>query len=333
MCQIIIIGAGVAGIAAAEYLQQAGHTPCLVERASRAGGRCATATRAGLWLDYGAQYFTAREPAFQQLVNHDLNAGYLQCWTPAIAHAEQIANTWLLTPSPDPQQRLIGPGGLQGWVENRLRQANPSLTHRHVQQVKAKASGWQLDCENGDTLHADQLICAAPARQTAALLGTLGHSIPPLKQADQALLPCHACLVRAPATEYQAIFFDSDCLAWAADNHHKAGQTTAHPHVWTLHSTPAFSQAHAHSPPETIARMLVQEFARAMARPVAEMEILHLHAWHQARPGPGAPEAQDECWADPQTGLAIAGDWLAGGRIEGAWLSGRAAARQLLATP
>ena len=33
---------------------------------------------------------------------------------------------------------------------------------------------------------------------------------------------------------------------------------------------------------------------------------------------------------DPQRGIGLCGDWLHGGKVEGAWLSGRHLARQLL---
>jgi len=39
------------------------------------------------------------------------------------------------------------------------------------------------------------------------------------------------------------------------------------------------------------------------------------------------------CWWDAHAGLGLCGDWLHGGKVEGAWLSGRALARCVLGTP
>ncbi|MES1935083.1 NAD(P)/FAD-dependent oxidoreductase [Salinisphaera hydrothermalis] len=336
MTDILIIGAGVAGMAAAEHLSAAGYSPRLVDNAARPGGRCATrriaADRDADWFDYGAQYFTVRDDGFRALVDADLKAGRLARWSPAIASAEQVAGTWLLTPSPDDRERLIGPRGLNVWVRERLAAGGFDIaTERRVERAVADQNGWRIDYSNGEHDRADVVIFTPPAVQTAALLGPRAADIPALADAGAALAACHSVVVRAPALpERQAIFFKSGRLSWVADNTHKAGRDGDR-HLWTLHADAEFSDAHVDTPTAELADELIAEFAAATAQRAADMEIVRTHRWRYARPGRGAPDADDLCWTHTAAGLAIAGDWLAGGRVEGAWLSGRDAARHLIA--
>lgn len=338
MSRILIIGAGVAGIAAAEYCKQHNHEPTLVEEAARPGGRCRTlypvAPQPNIWADFGAQYFTARHPAFQDFVATQQQAGRLIDWTPQIVTAEQIGPTWLVTPSPDTQKRYTGAGGMACWIDRWSRAAALTIhTQCQITRIIPANQHWQVEYSDGSLSHHEQIICTPPARRTAELLGERASAIGVLNKIGQALLPCHSLIVEAPAlADRQALFFQADCLAWAADNGHKAGRTDERS-LWTLHTRADFSQAHAQSALSPIAERMIEDFARATAQPRNQIKVIHGHYWHDAYPGPGASDNQRHCWADPAAGLAIAGDWLAGGRIEGAWLSGRAAACQLLGRP
>lgn len=335
MPDIVIVGAGMAGLAAAETLQEQGFTPRLLDKARRPGGRCATRRVAAPddaeWFDYGAQYFTARSPAFRDWLAPDRDRGRVIAWRPTIAVAERLGPTWLLTPSPDDRERLVGARGLNPWLRARLADRDMAVaTERRVQHVtRANDRRWRITCADGETDTADALLLTPPAVQTAAILGDRAGRIAPLRQAGGTLAACHSVIVRAPAlADAQAIFFKSGRLAWAADNTHKAGGR-ADPALWTLHADAEFSQAHVETPAAELADTLVEEFATATGQSRAAMEIVHAHRWRYARPGPEAPDPERLCWVEPEARLAVAGDWLAGGRIEGAWHSGRAAAERL----
>ena len=64
--RIAVIGAGIAGLACARTLVQAGHDVTLLEAAPQVGGRMASSDSPFGSFDGGAQYFTVRDARFGQ---------------------------------------------------------------------------------------------------------------------------------------------------------------------------------------------------------------------------------------------------------------------------
>src|SRR6516164_2587679 len=63
-----VVGAGIAGVACARTLIQAGHRATVFEREATAGGRMASVSTPFGRFDSGAQYFTVRDPRFTQAI-------------------------------------------------------------------------------------------------------------------------------------------------------------------------------------------------------------------------------------------------------------------------
>ena len=62
---VAVVGAGMAGVAAARTLLQAGHRVTLIEKSRGFGGRMATRRTEFGGFDHGAQYFTVRDKRFE----------------------------------------------------------------------------------------------------------------------------------------------------------------------------------------------------------------------------------------------------------------------------
>ena len=71
---VLVVGAGLAGLTAAQWLQDRGHTVTVAEKGRAPGGRVSTrrvlngdadrAELATMAFDHGAQYFTVRDTRF-----------------------------------------------------------------------------------------------------------------------------------------------------------------------------------------------------------------------------------------------------------------------------
>ena len=94
---IAIIGTGIAGLSAAQALHAAGHSVQLFDKSRGSGGRMASKRSDAGALDLGAQYFTARDRRFVEVVQQWQARGWVAEWTPGPLQLQQR-----------PAQRLAG---------------------------------------------------------------------------------------------------------------------------------------------------------------------------------------------------------------------------------
>jgi len=106
--RVAVIGAGIAGLAAASALQEHGHRVRVFEKSRGPGGRSATRRVDHLHFDHGAAYFTASEPAFRDAVSGWRACGTIDAWTPETARVVQGA----LRPATDRRERFVAVPGM-----------------------------------------------------------------------------------------------------------------------------------------------------------------------------------------------------------------------------
>jgi len=95
---IAIVGAGIAGAAAAYRLQQLGADVEVHEISSIPGGRMASLEIAGATFDHGAQFFTTRGGEFQNLVEEAANRGAARVWTHGFGDVPDGYQRWCGVP-------------------------------------------------------------------------------------------------------------------------------------------------------------------------------------------------------------------------------------------
>lgn len=307
--RIAIIGAGMAGLSCADALVGHGHDVRLFDKARGPGGRMSTrriATPFGeASFDHGAQYFTARDPGFRQLVA-DWSLSGLACrWPPG---------------GPD---AWIGVPGMNAVIREMAR-SHDTHYRRTVQGIAHVDRNWRLIGERLDTERFDAVILALPAEQTATLLGPI----------DLAMAR-HAVMARSqPCWTGMFAFRDrlpTDCLVlrnqgligWAARNSAKPGRDG--PEAWVVQATGAWSADHLETPAAQIEEHLLRALGEALTLAIAPPIASAAHRWRYAMSG-GSGEGA--LW-NPAIGVGVCGDWLLGPRVESAWLSGKLLAERL----
>jgi len=304
--EITIIGAGIAGLACARRLLLGRVTPLVLDKGRGIGGRMATrrvATAAGeISFDHGAQYLTAREPAFAAALA-DLGPACAR-WADGAAEPRFVGN-----PGMSSLPRALADG-----IDIRLGTA--------VTAVRAAPGGW--DVTIGDThIATRRLVMTLPAPQAAVLLGK-DH---PLyrRVADIVMAPCLTLMAAFPGDAPRPFVSRTSrdhALAWIAQDSSKPGRADAVT-TWVAQASAEWSAQHLEEAPEVIAARLLPMLAEAIG--VAPQSAIHAaaHRWRYARTmAPlGVPFL---CSADES--LFIGGDWCLGARVEAAWSSGTAIA-------
>lgn len=326
---VAVVGAGLSGLACAHALLQGGHAVHVFDKSRGPSGRMST-RRAddalGHWqCDHGAQYFTARDPAFRAEVQRWQHGGAAAVWdarlvsfdgrawsTPATALQRFVGTPRMTSPAALLGQQL-GPQALAQWQTT-------------VCELRRDAAGWTIASrEHGP--HAQRyaaVVLAVPAPQAVPLL----HAVAPAGAATAASVRMRgswAVMLRyaAPlALPWDGAFINTGPLRWAARDSSKPGR--AGPETWLLHATAEWSEAHIEDDADTVTSALVAVF---VALGGAAPQAATAHRWRYA--DTDAPLDQGSWW-DASLRVGLCGDWLHGGKVEGAWLSGRALAQQIL---
>jgi renalase len=330
---VVIVGAGIAGLAAADVLARAGRRVLVLEKSRGVGGRMATRRVGAAVCDHGAQFFTVRGRGFGDMIAAARAAGAVGRWCDGFAQAAD--NDAVVAPAADGHPRYRGSGGmtdLPKWLAGGLApEMCTILTDSPVVGMRVDGGRLLVEIRGGAAPEATMIeaaaaVVTAPAPQAVAILEEAGLE----PEAGERLAgitydPCFAVmlvldrpsLVPSPG----GIQFASGDVAWLADNQQKGVSPVP---ALTVHASAAFSRAHFDDPPDAVAAALTARVARWIdgdpARAVVERS---LHRWRYATPVAVLPQPFLVARAAPP--VVVCGDAFAGPRVEGAAASGLAA--------
>ncbi|MDY7577831.1 NAD(P)-binding protein [Herbaspirillum sp. RTI4] len=316
-----VIGAGLAGLSCAAALQKAGVQISVFEKSRGPSGRMSTRRSDDGQCDHGAQYFTARSPAFSAEVARWKEAGVAALWTPKL-HAYDGKTT---TPMNSSIERFVGVPAMNsaaGWLAKTLTVC-AGIT---VRQLHPHSDGWQIEsAEEGllDT-HFDAVILAIPAPQAAALLPQSATALAAIAT-SATMRPCWSLMLRFDepiGLPFDAAFVNQGPLRWVARDTSKPGRSGKE--TWLLHATAEWSEAHLEQAAGSIAADLLAAFSQLGGT------VPHTWTAHRWLYASTESAVAGGCAWQADAGLGLCGDWLHGGKVEGAWLSGQALARKMV---
>ncbi|MFO1151611.1 MAG: FAD-dependent oxidoreductase [Alsobacter sp.] len=314
---VAVIGAGIAGLAAAGRLQKAGCQVVVLEKSRGVGGRMATRRDESLAFDHGAQYFTAHGPVFAAQAEAWEGAGLVAHWPPQ-GLSGRAEGCWVGVPGMTAPCRSLAEGLL-------------IVTGCTVRDLSRDDDRWRLASDDGAVVAAgldrfDAVVLAIPAPQAVPLIAASGAALPGPERASYA--PCWALMLAGEKdfADLPAAFSPEDgAIAWVARNGTKPGRPQGVETV-VVHATPDWSRAHLEMAPETVASQLTQRLG-ACTRRSLEPTYARAHRWRYAlvEQAVGQP-----CLWNAEAGLGACGDWCIGARVEAAFDSGVALAAAIL---
>lgn len=318
---LAVIGAGIAGLSCAAALQRAGLNVTVFEKSRGAAGRMSTRRGDDWQCDHGAQYFTARHPDFRAEVNRWLQAGAAAVWTPRL----QVLGGGAGHATDPAVERFVGLPRMS--APTRLMAETLALSAQTtIVQVQRRVDGWQLQSSERGWLDQrfDAVLLAVPAPQVVPLLQEVSPQLAALA-ASANMRGCWALILRflAPVElSFDAAFVNEGALRWIARDSSKPGRSG--PETWLLHASAEWSEGHMELDVDAVAAALLHEF-RALGGPAP-----HARTVHRWRYADTEPVIDQECAWHERDGLGLCGDWLNGGKVEGAWRSGRLLAGRTL---
>lgn len=320
---VLIIGAGLAGLTAASQLSSEGHSVHVVDKGRGVGGRLATRRIGNARLDHGAQFFTVRGDEFRSVIDAAIEAGVVDIWCNGFGDT-------------DGYPRYYCPEGMTAlakWLAAQASSAGATLSlGTRVSQISAGVHGWELPLDSGDRLLAENLIVTSPVPQTLDLIDD-GHVVvdPTIRTQleEMAYKPVIGLLatldgppaIPPPGGVQQT---EDDVFSFIADNQQKGISRV--PAV-TFHANGSLSAKRWNDDEDAVLADLLEE-----ARPwlgTSNVVEAQLKKWKYA--GVHTPHSDRFVVAATDPGsMILAGDAFGGPKVEGAFNSGLAAAQALI---
>lgn len=327
MTKIAIIGGGMTGVALAMQLQDRAKVT-VFEKSRGLGGRMAHRRAEPLAFDHGAAYLTIRDADFANWLAPYQASGLLQPWPlhPVTFSAHH---------QPMPRQQRgdsFAVAGAANTLVKTLAAESCKEVDIHVEAkvmplCKRTDRGWKITTDHGVSMDADWIISTAPAPQTAALMPD-GVSF-----ADDLAKPkmqgCFTMMLgfdHIIPMDWDAGWGASDdAIGFVADNRQKPNRALKQTAL-TIHAGNAWSDQHFDHDLDEIQQQMKRRLFELTGIDASKASHMAVHRWRYANVNLPAGKA---CLLDQEKGLAAAGDWCLGGRVENAFLSASALAREI----
>lgn len=319
-----IIGAGMAGLACAERLKEAGVSVRVFDKGRGPGGRMSTRrmeTPLGeVRWDHGAQFFTARSEDFQKQVADWQDAGAVAEWTGKFLTLGQTDGR------PEPtDSKYVGTPGMNGVIRHMAGSVDVSWGRRAT-AISGDPGKWEITLEDGATEAGfEKVIVAVPAEQAVDLFAPLAPSFAEEASSIQSA-PCWAVLLAYDTpldAGFDAAKITNGPLGWIARNTSKPGRAGVE--AWVLHASPDWSRENVNEQKEEVAARLIRNFCSMSGAPSPVFSAAHRWLYAMVEHGAATPYR----W-DTQLKLGACGDWRIAPRVESAWISGYTLAGEIL---
>lgn len=296
---VLIVGAGVAGLTLARELMDAGRSVRLLDKGFYAGGRlCSRRVSGDDRIDHGAAQFV-------------LGSDHPWLQIPWVRHMPQDGEAVLAMPAPDARTLATA---LARDLDVRSRVRASQLTYD---------GQWTVDDAAGGSWHGQAVVLTAPAPQTAELLRPVAAEA--AAAISRIALSPRWVLTGVIDRQARVLVPLLQPLVEAVERKPVTGG--ADQHMLRLQAGDAWSSEHVDADVDAVQAALTVHLARAG---VTLRGDVHVHRWRYAIPAPATQHALPPM----PDGLYVGGDWTQSGAadrgVQRAVASGQRLAAQIL---
>jgi predicted NAD/FAD-dependent oxidoreductase len=335
MQEVVIVGAGVAGLSLARALAASGVEALVLDRSRGVGGRAATRRVEGQPVDHGLAFFHGSHPEFLAALD-SVEATRIEGWPLRVKGEGRPCQPQAFRKG---ERRLAFAEGVTAFPKSLARDLHLRLGAR-VLSIAERSSGVEVALEGGQSIAAKTLVLALPLEQTEKLLAPLASESEALRPIASLLSmmttePCLAVLAGYPLDGPEP---DWDLLYPAGDSvsmliaHDSAKRKEKKWRVLVYQCRSCFSRRHLEDQEEVWIPLVLSDASRLLGDWAGRPLWHEPHRWRYSRADAANTLAQP-FWIPLENGasIGIGGEvFTPGGGVEGAFLSGlRLAARVL----
>ena len=331
-----VVGAGVAGIACARTLVQAGHRVTVFEKSAGLGGRMATRRSAFGTFDHGAQYFTVRDARFARAL--ETTPGLCKRWSANTVRVLDELGRLTAAGLPAREAHWVPTPGMnalvRAWAQPLADAHQVEMQTRVVRLERdaLDATRWQLQTAGeNDSQHVfsgfDGVILSIPSPQARELLHKSKQCPAIIQQTDAVrVAPCWTLMLAFPQAmqpdmsalgpQWNAARSTHHRIAWLARESSKPGRGSIE--RWTVQASAAWSLEHLQDDAQRVQDKLLKAFSEVTG---IRAEPAHVEAQRWLYAQTTTPLGKSHLW-DANASIGVCGDWCIGHRVEDAFVSG-----------
>jgi renalase len=332
---VIVLGAGVAGLQCARRLASAGADVCIVDRADKPGGRCATRIFTGQPADYGVPFLHGDDPGFLAAVEA-VSGERVPGWPVRVSGRGTPCQPDAFAPF---QTRLAFVDGVNAFPRA-LAQGLTIRLNANAVSVSIEKDGAILTLATGERLSSRDLVLAMALEQTGPFIRNLGQGENARKAAGVlgmlemfVSVPCLAVIAGygpgTPMPDWDIMYPEDEpallLLSNESSKRHQGGSP-----VLLIQASGVWSKKRLDRPKEEWGGELVEIAGRRLGPWAASPAWTHPHRWRYSRLDRANELTGPLELRFGESRIGIAGDLFSpGGGVQAAWLSGDRLGAQL----
>lgn len=177
-----------------------------------------------------------------------------------------------------------------------------------------------------DTYVCDRLVVAIPAPQARQLLVNEDALTEDLGKVE--MMPCLTLMAAFQSDvvpHFKMRRREEDALSWIVQDSHKPSRQTKN--CWVAQANPTWSKIHLEENLETLAQTMLPLLCEQIGIPIEDNILAISHRWRYAT---ASKMLGKQFLKTPSGQIYVGGDWCCGARVESAWMSGTAIAKDIL---
>jgi renalase len=325
---VIVLGAGVAGLQCARRLKAAGREVLVADRADKPGGRCATRIFSGQPADYGPPFVHGDHPGFLAAVDA-VPGERIAGWPVRVDGRGTPCQPDAFAPF---ETRCAFADGVNAFPRA-LAEGLAIRLRAQASSVGVEKDGVVVTLEGGEKLQSRDLVLAMALEQTGPFVRQLGQADGARSAAGAlgmlemfASLPCLAVVAgyenSAPSPEWD-ICYPEDEPALLLLSNESSKRTGSSSPVLLIQASASWSVKRLDRPKEQWGRELIEIAARRLGAWAASPAWTHPHRWRYSRLDRANELTGPLELRIGASRIGIAGDLFSpGGGLQAAWLSG-----------
>jgi len=333
MHDLIVIGAGVAGLRCARRMRDAGADVLLLDRADKVGGRCATRVFGGQAADYGPLFVHGSGESFLAVVNETADAHRRDGWPRRIEGSGTPCQPDAFAKGETRLAFAEGVNAFPRWLGTGL----PVRLRTQVAAVRWETGHVTVTAQSGEAFEARDIVLSMALEQSIPFI----RMLPEGRERDGALallegfgsVPCLSLLAGyprgTPAPGWD-VCYPEDVPALQVIGHESSKRPPGGELIMVYQGSPRWSRKWFDTPRDEWARRLLLHAERRCGSWALAPAWTHPHRWRFARLDRVNELAGPLVLRFGSSRVGIAGDLFSpGGGIEAAWTSGGRIAERL----